>query len=594
MEQSAAVFLVLGLLVTGVAGWTARDTVRDRRRQRFDVVAEQTRSAIERLLASHAEALFGLRSLFTVDPEVTRADFHDYVAGSDVIGRLPGAAALSFNRMVPGGERAAFEARVRRDTSLNGVGYPNVAVHPPGNGDALIVVEFVEPIESNEATLGFDLTSDLSRRSALEEARDSGELAGSAPIRLVQGPRGFLLFLAVYDGRSLPVTPPARRRHFTGVVAAAFITARIIDEALGTESRVDFDIYDVGLTVDPPPSDLRAATVVYDGPRDVGAASAGGLQRRLDLNVGTRRWQIAAVPGPGFVAGVDQWLPWEILVSGLALTLLASGLAVSFGRSRRLAVGLARQMTADLAEREGQLREANQRLIGSNERLMEADRTRTALLSVVSHELQTPLTSIVGFSNLLVERPPGIETDDYARRIARNASILSNVISELVEFTRLERGVVTLTIHAVALSDLVPQVVDQLETVLSEHRIELNLARGVQVAADTEAVTRILANLLANAAKFAPRGTPIRVGVTADGQWGGFSIEDEGPGIPEGERARVFEPFFRGERAVGFPGTGVGLAVVAQLTNQMGGTAAITEAAGGGARVTVTLPLWKN
>jgi signal transduction histidine kinase len=580
------------LLVTGITGWTTREGVRDRRQQRFDALAEGTRTAIERRVASYAEALFGLRSLFAVDPDVSRADFHDYLAGSDVIRRFPGAVALSFCPMVPAAERAAFEARVRRDTSLNGVGYPTFAVHPPGTPGNLVVVDYLEPMEDYEPSFGFELTSDPVRRSAVEEARNSGELTATAPVTLVQGVRGFLLFLAVYDGRSLPVTPPARRRHFRGVVSAVFVTEKMLEEVLGAEPRLHFDIYDLGLTVDPPQPTLRSGALVYDGPRRLGTGSEDGPRRTLDLNVGSRRWRIVAVPGPAFTVASDQWLPWGVLASGIALTLLVSGLVVSFGRSRRLAVAMAEKMTADLAEREAELREANRLLIEANERLMEADRTRTAFLSVVSHELQTPLTSIVGFSNLLVERTPGEEAADYARRIARNAAVLSNVIGELVEFTRLERGAVVLATEAVSLADLVPQVVDQLETVLSGHRVELDLQPEVRVAADPEAVTRILANLLTNAAKFSPGGTPVRVVVATEGQWGKLTVEDDGPGIPEDERARVFEPFFRGDGAVGFPGTGVGLAVVGQLTERMGGATSVAEAAGGGARLTISLPRW--
>ncbi len=582
--------------MTAVAGAATRHSVRDRRQQRFDALADETRKTIERRMASYAETLFGLRSLFAVDPDVSRVDFRDYVAGSDIVRRFPGAIALSFNRMVSAADRAVFEERVRRDTSVNGVGYPGFAVHPPGRGGDLVVVDYLEPDhlepEYNDqgfrSAHGFEMTSDPVRRLAVEEARDSGELAATAPITTFGGGRGFLLCLAVYDSRSLPVTPPARRRHFRGVVSAVFAT----ESVLGGDLGLDFDIYDVGRTVDPPRSALGPGALVYDGPRKLRDGSEDVMRQTLDLNVGSRRWRIVAVPRPAFILTSDQWLPWGVIVSGLALTLLVGGLVFSFGRSRRLALAMAEKMTADLAEREAELQEANRQLTEANERLMDADRTRTAFLSVVSHELQTPLTSIVGFSNLLAERAEGDEVADYARRIARNAAVLSNVIGELVEFTRLERGAVSLATESVSLPDLVPQIVDQLGTVLSGHRVELDLEPGVRVAADPEAVTRILANLLANAAKFSPQGTPVRVVVTAEGQWGKLTVEDEGPGIPEEERARVLEPFFRGDGTAGFPGTGVGLAVVDQLTQRMGGVTVVAEAAGGGARLTVTLPLW--
>jgi signal transduction histidine kinase len=584
-----ALVLAIGLVVTGAGWWGARDGVRERREQRLDTVARGARTAVQRQVTSYAEALFGLRSLFAVDPEVSRRDFHDAVTGSDIFRRFPGALGLTFDRALRPADKATFEAGVRADSSLNGTGYPDFAVHPASAASDLFVVDYVEPLEGNEEAFGFDAGVDPVRRVAAEEARDSGDLAATAPLDLIQGGRGFLLFLATYHTREPPVTPPARRRHFVGLVVAAFETETMLGEVLGADPRLDIGIYDVGLTVAAPRATLDPASLVF-GERPHPAAGGGsdrGRGQALDLDVGTRRWRMLARPGVGMSTTWERSLPWVVLAAGIVLSGLLSGLIFSFGRSRRLAVALAYEMTVHLRGRERELREAN-------ERLAEADRVKSAFLGTISHELQTPLTSIRGFSRLLLDDASlHVRANDLAGRIARNADALSRLIAELLEFSRLERGEVSLVLGPVELTRLVPEIVDQLETVLDRHRLRLEMEPGVMVRADPHAVTRILTNMLVNAVKFAPLGTEVLVSLTSDGADAKLSVLDEGPGVAQEDQPKVFDRFFRGSGpAAASPGTGIGLAVVRELAQRMGGSVAVANRPSGGARFTVDLPLY--
>lgn len=588
-----AAVLIVGLVVTALAGWGTRAAVRDRRDRRLGAAVEEARTAIQRQLASYADTLFGLRSFFAVKGEVSRADFHDYVVESRIAQRFPGARAIAFDRAVTAADRATFEERVRQDTSLNGVGYPTFAIHPdpgPAGAPVLLVVDYREPEAGNEGAFGLDLGGDPVRMAAALEARDSGELAATPPLRLAQSGPGFVLFLAVYEGRSLPVTAPARRRHLRGLVAAAFETSGVPGMALGERSPLDLEIYDAGPILGTPKARFGPADVVWDQYRDPTATDLASSGRRTitrDLDAGSRRWRIFAGPGKGFTESPEGALPWVVLGSGLALDVLAAVLVGSLGRSRRLAGSIATAMTLSLRQRERELENTN-RALG------EADRVRTAFLSVVSHELQTPLAAISGFSALLAE--PDLTTEDasdYARRIARNAATLSAVIGELVHFTRLERGALALSPQPLRLSDLVSEVVDQLSNLLSGHRVELELEKGLRVRADPDAVTRILTNLLTNAVKFSPPGSAVGVVTAARGAAAELCVHDQGQGIPDPERELVFEPFFRGSGAMsaGVPGTGVGLAVVKGLVERMGGSVAVDGRVGGGARISVTFPL---
>ena len=588
--------LALGLAITGVAGSATRHQVSVLRRQRFEELVMAARTEIDREVTSYAETLYGLRSLFAVHGDLSRAAFHDYLVQSDVVHRLPGARLISFDRLLPPGERSAYEQRVRRDTSLNGVGYPDFTVHPPGGGPDLLVVDYMEPTPGNEAILGTNVYSMPDRRSAVEEARDSGDLVATAPVDLLSGGRGFILFLAVYDTSSLPVTAPARRRHFRGAVAAVFGSGAMLEDIVETAPGLEIDIYDVGLTVDPPRPRPDRDDLLFDsdgGGRPLRPYPRGSLHGSRDLNVGSRRWRIYAAAEHRFNVAAEKSLPWVVVGSGGVLSLLLAALVTTLGRSRRLALAYAEEMTADLAEREQELAAANHMLGQANEQLQEAVRARTVFLSVVSHELQTPLTSINGLSQLLSQGAASdLETSDFARRIARNAHTLSVVVDQLVDFTRLEREAIQLSPRPIDLGALVGLGVDQLRTFLSEHDLDLDLEPDVTVQADPEAVTRILNNLLSNAVKFSPPGSVVEVRVMGRDGVGELLVGDRGPGIPDAERPHLFEPFFRGSRALTFgtPGTGVGLAVVKELAERMGGSVAVANRDGGGARFTVALP----
>jgi signal transduction histidine kinase len=247
-----------------------------------------------------------------------------------------------------------------------------------------------------------------------------------------------------------------------------------------------------------------------------------------------------------------------------------------------------------LEAREQDLARANRLLSRANDQLSEADRAKTAFLTTICHELQTPVTSIRGFSNLLLDHAAvDPEALEYASRIARNADSLAKLVSDLTEFSRIGRGDVSLSIEPVSLSLLASRVVDQLATVAETHRIRLDIQPQVTVKADANAVTRILTNLLANAVKFSPAGTEIGVQVVGFAGVGMLAVVDEGPGIPETDKARVFDLFFRGDRAGDAltPGMGIGLAVVRELTQRMGGTVAVENRVEGGASVSVRLPL---
>ena len=221
---------------------------------------------------------------------------------------------------------------------------------------------------------------------------------------------------------------------------------------------------------------------------------------------------------------------------------------------------------------------------------------RNTLLSSVSHDLRTPLAAIAGSASTLASSGPRIdEADrhDLATSIYDEARRLERVISNLLETTRLESGGLTLSSEAMPVDEILRPAIATANDAASGHPITLNLRGELPlVMADAAAIGQVVANLLENAARHTPAGTPIEVVAERDGDHVAVSVLDHGPGLPPGEEAKVFEKFYRSPTTTtDRRGLGLGLAICRGLVELHGGTIVAFNREGGGAGFRFTLPL---
>lgn len=565
-----AVLLLIGLVLTAVATVvTARNTHGDRDRA-FAAPAQEARRTLERRVGSYAEALYGLRGLFVTSQPVSRSSFHDYLSSADVAGRYPGVRSLSFVRLVPRSNSERFVRAVRGDVTLDGSGYPEFRIHPETTATDLFVVDYVEPLEGNEAAFGFDLGSETLRRSTVEEARDTGDLIATAPLRLVQEPNrqsGFLLMLAVYDTGSVPATAPARRRHFVGVVDAAFL----VDDMLAglqtaRPAAIIAEIHDVGPTAAATDAPFSADNALIRAAGGVSALDPGSIptpSRVLDLNVGNRRWRILATAGPGFGHNSGQLVAWIVGAGGSILSLLVAALVLSFARSRGRAFDLASAMTRDLRGRERELEAANHQLEATTGAMRD-------FVAVASHELRTPIATLVGYSNMLL-RDAGTISDaqrkEFLEVIRRQAGRLAGLVNDLLVVSRIEAGVLETKPERVELAGAIAQVLEDLPD--GAAGVVRTDSPACAVVVDPDHLHRVLVNYLANALRYGE--PPIEVRTVVNGQWVEVRVCDVGQGVPEGFEARLFDRFARPARPQRSDGTGLGLWIVKGLAEANGG-----------------------
>jgi PAS domain S-box-containing protein len=230
----------------------------------------------------------------------------------------------------------------------------------------------------------------------------------------------------------------------------------------------------------------------------------------------------------------------------------------------------------------------------ATEHLRSLDELKSAFLQAVSHDLRTPLASVLGIA-LTVERSrkalPSADVDDLLGRLTANARKLDRLLGGLLDLDRLGRGVVEPRRERIDLGEFVATVVDQAQAdLVGDHPVFVDLA-PVQIAVDSAKVERIVENLLVNASRHTPPGTPIWVRVDRRDPGALLTVADAGPGVPVEQRERIFQPFHRGPSAASHsPGSGVGLALVAQFAGLHGGRAWVEPRAGGGACFQVLLP----
>lgn len=225
------------------------------------------------------------------------------------------------------------------------------------------------------------------------------------------------------------------------------------------------------------------------------------------------------------------------------------------------------------------------------ERLREADAVKSLLLQAASHEFRTPLTTLKGGAETLVRHDgdlPGPTRKELAERILANATRLERLVTDMLDAGSPGADGARLAVARVRLDELVRRVATGLDR---DGRVEILAERAV-VDADTAKLERVVESLVGNALKHTPQASGVRVTVSTVGDVAELVVEDEGPGIAEGDKERVFEPLYQGLRSAGLaqPGVGLGLALAARYVELHSGRIALEDGHGGGLRVRVVLP----
>jgi len=224
----------------------------------------------------------------------------------------------------------------------------------------------------------------------------------------------------------------------------------------------------------------------------------------------------------------------------------------------------------------------------------ESESFRNTLLASISHDLRTPLAIMAGAGSTLARH--GATLDEatrvqLAQSIETRAQEMSGLISNVLDLMRFESGQIALRRDCQALDELIGAALQRLEGPLAQHRLELHIpAELPEVYVDATLIVQVLSNLLDNIVKYTPAGTRAAISAVADGAFVRVTVDDDGPGLPHLEPARLFDKFQRGNEEGPVVGVGLGLAICRAIVRAHGGEIEARRGASGGARFEFTLP----
>ena len=236
----------------------------------------------------------------------------------------------------------------------------------------------------------------------------------------------------------------------------------------------------------------------------------------------------------------------------------------------------------------------NHQLKQQLEELKKAEEVRKEFSANVSHELKTPLMSISGYAEIMKnDMVPPDKVPDFAGRIYEEASRLTNLVQDIIEISKLDEGI-SMPFELVDVSELAEEIGTTLLVEAEKRKIKLSVEAEKQAMVNgvRHILYEMMYNVADNAIKYSPEGGFVHIDLTADNDYLTIKIEDNGPGIPEDERDRIFERFYRldDSRARDTGGTGLGLAITKEAVLMHNGTIDVANVSDIGSVFTIRLP----
>lgn len=344
-SRSIAVALIVCtplLLLTAVAWQQSRSTSTERINLQFQSDANKLHETIANELNSYVKALQGARSLFAASENVSRDEWKAYIDGLRLPQNYPGMLGMGFIQHVPQAQLPPHTAQVRSQ------GFPSYAVNPVTTGDNAPVT-YIEPFnERNQRAFGFNMLSEPTRRTALEQARDTGEPVLSSKVTLVQETSddtqaGLLLFLPIYRNGASITTVEQRRAALTGYAYTPIRMTDFMSSTIGEQTRaLNIALYDSNN-----PQGLTADNQLYSSGAQTNS-SQSKFSRQDEITLGGNTLTTVYASLPTYNIGIESTLPLLVLVSGVVLSLLLTAFAFVLSSSRNRALRLAETMTTDL------------------------------------------------------------------------------------------------------------------------------------------------------------------------------------------------------------------------------------------------------
>ncbi|MDG4718104.1 MULTISPECIES: CHASE domain-containing protein [Thalassospira] len=578
---------IIGFGVSGLAAWYTYSQLDAANR----VSTEQYRLAFEASLREElgraTDALVAVKTLFDVHGSVSANTFDAMIA--PWVSRRPGVAALEWAPFI---ERRA-RALIEENAPLRGV--ENFVIRELVDGkfrtaaqrDSYFPVFYVFPRSGNEAAVGFDLSSEPTRRRALETALHTGNVTLTEPIKLVQSNSAVVTSLAYLgvENRRNPGGPPL------GVAVGVLrLTDMISRAARVARVPLDFEIHLADLKSENADKLIYSNRIASYAIEHIKSEMASPFNPNVsNFTFGYRDWTIVLHPSHAGFASLNYWQPWAIFVFGSMVSTLLLIYLRSLNRTEKYVVEL-------VAKRTKELENASEAAERAMNQAQQADRAKSEFIAHMSHEFRSPMTSILGYTQLAsdsLDKDFSVETlRSYLSTIRSAGRHVLSLIGDVLDISKIEAGRLILEEVPFDLHQICEEVTSMMlvPARAQDNQLHFEIPQDMPrwVVGDPVRFKQVLTNLVSNAIKFTKFGnvnvsaTPISV--TDDNMAFRISVRDEGIGIPKDKLETIFEAFAQVDTSISrrYGGTGLGLAICQRMVQTMGGLIQVESIPGKG------------
>ena len=567
--------LIIGLIITVLSVISNRRNIEEAARTEFEYSCNQIRVKVETRLEEHAQLLRGAVGLFSVSDTVTHEEWHEYFRHIRVEQYLPGIQGLGFSMLLHPKELEKNEIRFRKVYSDY---KPDYKIYPEGKRDIYSSIIYLEPHDvRNRKAIGFDMFSESVRRKAMEIARDSNMTMLSGKVELVQEidtndkQPGVLMYIPYYR-KGMPVeTVEQRRAAIRGWVYSPYRMRDLMQGIMSTmkhygEEPLRLQIYD---------DTISDSSLLFDSQQvDSVKIDNPNLRTSMVTEFRGKKWTLDFSGNRDEMSFMHKqqiviWLP-GLIITALLFTLSIMQIRASI-RSRQI----------------DQLNKELERLNSDKDRF----------IAILSHDLKSPFTAILGFLELLttgLRKYSLDQIESHLNTINDATKNTFNLLQDLLMWTRAHSGKIPFNPEKISLKDKFDNVMLLMMPAAAAKniKVEYDAPDNIKVFADKDMLKTILRNLVSNAIKFTHKGGTIKVSAVRENGNTIISVADNGVGIKTDEMNKIFDisKILPSSGTNGEKGSGLGLLLCKEFVETHGGRIWFTSEYGKGSDFRFSLP----
>ncbi len=467
----ALVILISGLILTVVATYYTHKDEEEQANHEFALVCKEIKSKIETRLHAHSQLLRSSTAIFAISDTITRNDWKEYIISNRIEKNLPGIQGVGFSSIVPKSQLQQHIQKIRnenkQDTTLE-----EYTIKPSGEREIYTSVIYLEPVDfRNRRAFGYDMFSEPVRRKAMEQARDYDIASLSGKVSLIQETdedlqNGTLMFVPVYLKNKPIETVEERRAAILGWVYSPYRMADLMKGMLGrwdtiNDERIHLQVYD--------DDNLTANSLLYNSQNQINPKKAKQKYRTviLPIEFNRKKWTLYFRQSISLIALFTNKV-LIVFIGGLLISFLLFFLSLSLFRTQ-FKKQIAEQLSSDLKESENQLK----KLIT----------TKDKLFFIIAHDLRSPFNSILGFSELLIEKMNRPEVVEYKKNLTHiNSSAKSTLVllDNLLNWSKTQTGQFTINLEKQSLSSIIQEIFELTNSSAKKKNIVLNFLESFE------------------------------------------------------------------------------------------------------------------